>query len=82
MTPLGASMLGDQALTGRLGRLGADLAFFGQLGELGTDAVDRLDGSARTVVEELDDMPGLGRHLGDTGAHGTGADDGDDRLLG
>ena len=27
-------------------------------------------------------MPGLGRHLGDTGAHGTGADDGDHGLRG
>ena len=79
---IGQLLDGNQAPAGRLGRLGADLAFFGQPGELGTDTVDRLGGGARMVVEQLDDMPGQGRHLGDTGAHGTGADDGDDRLLG
>jgi hypothetical protein len=60
----------------------ADLADAALVVELGTDTVDRLGGGARTVVEQLDDMPGLRRHLGDTGTHGTGADDGDDRLLG
>jgi hypothetical protein len=59
-------------------RLGAHLALVGELAELGTDAFDRLGGGARAVVEQLDHVAGRGRHLGDAGAHGAGADHGDD----
>ncbi|MNV82651.1 hypothetical protein D3C71_1763980 [compost metagenome] len=38
------------------------------------DTRHRLGGSTRAVVVEFDGVAGLGRDLGDTGAHGAGTD--------
>jgi hypothetical protein len=72
-----ASCSTAQALAGRLAA-SAHLAFVGELAELGADAGDGLGGGVRAVVEQLDHMAGGGGHLGDAGAHGAGADHGDD----
>ena len=71
-----------QACTGGRRRRSGQLAFFGHFAELGADAGYGLGGGARPVVEQTHDMAGGGCHLGDAGAHCTGADDGNDALLG
>ncbi len=63
-----------QACSDSLASLGLQPAFFHQAPELTVDARHGLCRCTGAVVVELDRVPGLGRHLGDTGAHGTRAD--------
>ncbi|MCY1548687.1 hypothetical protein D9M68_848120 [compost metagenome] len=56
--------------------LGTELAFFHQAAELTVNALDGLGGGAGAVVIKPDRVAGLGRDLGDAGAHGAGADHG------
>ena len=72
----------DQVLPGRFSCCCGQLAFFGHFRELGTNTGDSAIRRIGAGVEQLDPVAGGGRHLGDAGAHGAGADDGDDRLLG
>ncbi|MNN23244.1 hypothetical protein D3C81_1366360 [compost metagenome] len=66
-----------QACNRRAARLGRQLAVLDSLAQLSVDAFNRLGGCAGTIVQQQDRMAGLGRHLGDTGTHGPGADHGD-----
>ncbi|MCY1422931.1 hypothetical protein D9M71_386310 [compost metagenome] len=64
---------------GHAGRIGSggQLAALDALGQLPVDAGNGLASGARAFVVELDRVPGLGCDLGNAGAHGTGADHGD-----
>jgi hypothetical protein len=53
---------------------GRQRSFVHQPGQLAIDTRHRLSGSTRAVVVEFDGVAGLGRDLGDTGAHGAGTD--------
>ena len=64
------------------GSLGADFALGRHFFKPGTNALNRLGGCAGAVVEQLDRVPAKCGHLGNTGAHGTGTDDGDHCVFG
>ena len=72
---------GLQTRTSGLGSFCGELALGRHFFKLGTNALNRLGCRAGAVVEQLDRVPASGCHLGNTGTHGTGADDGNHGLL-